>query len=109
MTSLVGFGFLVCGRQLTLVETATCWAQLSGEYETTFSKQANWVYSTGLSVPGLCSASTRSSAINPVGFIWTRFTLPRPNLLSHWSLLVLLQKGRFSGHTICDSLLKETG
>ena len=41
MTSLLSFDFPGCGRQLTLVETARCWAQLSGEYETTFSKQAD--------------------------------------------------------------------
>ena len=82
--SLLGFDFLVCGQQLTLVDTALCRAQLSGEYETTFNKQANWIYSMGLSVPGLCSASTCSSGINPVGFNWTHFTLPRPDLLSPW-------------------------
>lgn len=33
-----------------------CQAQLSGECESTFNKQTNWIPSTGLSMPGLYTA-----------------------------------------------------
>lgn len=85
-----------------------CQAQLTGECESTFNKQTNWIPSTGLSMPGLYTALAPVEETQLVFFglvllfqgqIFEPLTTPHDS----WHLC---SRGICSGHTNCSSLLE---
>lgn len=85
-----------------------CQAQLSGECESTFNKQTNWIPSTGLSMPGLYTAL---APVEETSLVFSGLVLLfqdqicEPLTTPHcpWHLC---SRGICSGPTNCYSLLE---